>query len=118
MPEPVPQREPRQIATTRPTTCGCCRRPVFLLETVRSVTLVEITRLCSGHQAGEAVEIQTPHQCPEEAVIRWDRLAALARMSRRNQAQAEASGADDRDRSTRPPIASPEPASRQPTRER
>jgi hypothetical protein len=85
----------RQIATTRPSLCGCCRRPVYLLETVRSVTLVEITRL-SSYQ-GQAVEVQSPHQCPEEAVIRWDRLAAMARMARRAKPQQSSP-----DRETKP----------------
>ncbi len=75
----------REIPITRSTTCGCCRRPVKLLETVRSVTLIEVTRL------GD-VEVQTPHSCPDQAVRRWDRLAALARMARRARPQTDSPG--------------------------
>jgi hypothetical protein len=67
----------RQIATTRPTTCGCCRRPVKLLETVRSVTLLEEIRLPCGSV------VEGVHTCPDEAVHRWEQLAALARLARR-----------------------------------
>jgi len=66
----------RQFSLERPSWCGCCRRPVHLVESPRSVTLVE-------HQDGE----QVPHVCPDEAVEAWARVRRLIRL--RNRARTE-----------------------------